>query len=443
MRRAPSPPSSPLLGHARAFQRAPLPFMLHTARQFGPVARLRLGPLTYHLVSGAPEVEQVLAEKADNYRRDTRSSRTIRLLTGESLLTSEGENWRRQRRLAQPIFHQRRLAELASVMCAVARQTAAAWERNLCPFDLAAEMSRLAFRVVGRCLFGAELDGCAGPIERSMPVLLGELFRRTSSALSFPLWLPTARHRAFRDALRDVDQVVTALISGQRGNASERTDLLSLLLAARDEDGAPLADAELRNHTLTFLLAGHETTASTLTWTLSLLDEHPHVRSALEMELDAVLAGATPTLDALPRLPLLDAVLRESLRLYPSIWISERTVVANDVIGGYSIPAGSTVVVSAYASQRLDAYWDTPDSFRPERFQGRPSLPGLREGYFPFGAGPHLCIGQHFAVMEAKLLLATLLQRFRIRKLDHAFPALLGGITLRPRDPVLVRLELR
>ena len=441
MTRAPSPAGSPLLGHARPFLRDPLGFLLTAAREHGPIVRLRLGPLTYHLVTSPALVEEVLTARAENYRRDTRSSRNIRLVTGESLLVTEGETWRRQRRMAQPLFHHRRLAALTGLMEATTCEAVEGWQqrwRASQTMDLAAEMNRLAFLVSGRCLFGADLGARAGQMESAFPVLLDELFRRAGQAWSFPLWLPTARHRAFRAALAEVDAIVAELIRQRRGEAGERPDLLSLLLAARDENGAPLSDQELRDHTITFLLAGHETTASTLTWAFCLLDQHPNVAEQLVAELD----GAEGTMEALQRLPVLDAVLRETLRLYPAIWIAERRVEAKDELKGCAIPGGSTIVLSAYATHRLPGLWPEPDRFRPERFLGR-ELPGLAEGYFPFGAGPHVCIGQHFSLLEMKLVLVNVLRHFRVRLRENALPAPMGGITLRPRHAVPVQLERR
>ncbi|HEX2099921.1 MAG TPA: cytochrome P450, partial [Candidatus Synoicihabitans sp.] len=353
---------------------------------------------------------------------------------------------RRHRRLAQPVFHHRRLVALTDTMSATVEEVAARWEEAATvgrTLDLGAEMNRLTFLIVGRCLFGAELGPRADSVEQAFPVLLKELFQRAESAFSFPIWLPTARHRRFKQALATVDTVVDEVIAQRRGASADRVDLLSLLLEARDEDGSAISDEELRNHTITFLLAGHETTSSTLTWTFALLALHPEVRSALERELDTVLGHGSPTLDTLGSLRLLDAVLRESLRLYPSIWIAERRVVADDTLGGYDIPGGSMVVLAPYATHRLAAQWPEPDVFRPERFLERAELPTVEQGYFPFGAGPHQCIGQHFAVLEAKLALAILLRRFRVDLIEPRFPPPLGGITLRPRDAVPIRVSER
>jgi len=453
-RRAPSPPGTPVLGHALAFQRDPLGFLRTAARTCGPVARLKLGPLTYHLVSDPLLVSAVLQNRASNYLRDTRSSRRVRMVTGESLLTSEGATWRHQRQAVQPIFHHRNLLDLARTMLAVASEAAATWEQAAATgatLDLVTEMSRVSFAVAGRCLFGADLRDRAGEVETAFPVLLDELFRRTSHLANLPLWLPRPRHLAFGRSLAAIDRVVAEVIDEHRlsGAASPSSgasiDLLGLLMQARGEDGAAMAEDELRNHVLTFLLAGHETTASALTWALALLASTPSELDHVHAELDRVAFDARDSraVETLPQLEHVGAVLQETLRLYPSIWIAERRVVETDDLGGWSIPGGSAVVVSPYVLHRQSERWEEPDHFRPARFLDREPRTLLRDGYFPFGAGPHTCIGQHFALMEAKIILATLLSRFRVTLLDPTLPAPLGGITMRPSAAIPFRVERR
>lgn len=440
---APSPPGSPLAGHAAAFRRDPLGF-LRTAANCGPVVRLRLGPFVYHLVTDPLLVREVLHTRATNYARDGRSARQMRLVTGESLLSTEGETWRRHRRLAQPVFHPQRLAALAATTVAAGAETVTRWQaaaRDGRPLDLVAELSRLTFTIAGRSLFGADLGPYARAVEQAYPVLVDELFRRSRAVAALPVWVPTPGHRRFHRALAAINAIVAQLIADRRRTSAARDDLLDALLQARDVDGSALSDAEIRNHAVTFLLAGHETTASTLVWTMALLDQHRPELAPIEAELDAVLNGRDPSLADLPRLVRLDAALQETLRLFPAIWIAERRVLETDTLGGYAIPRHSGVVVSAYVTQRLANHWPDPDAFRPARFGGG-SPPGLTEGFLPFGAGPHQCIGQHFALLEARLALAMLLSRFHVRLLGD-FPAPLAGITLRPAAAVPVRIELR
>ncbi|HRE83191.1 MAG TPA: cytochrome P450 [Opitutaceae bacterium] len=447
-RLAPSPAASGWLGHAGAFQRDPLGFLLSTAKTCGPVARLQLGPLTYHLVSDPGLIAEVLQARASNYVRDTRSSRRVRMVTGESLLTSEGETWRHQRQTAQPIFHHRHLMDLARTMASVADDACEAWDRAAregTTLELSMEMNRLSFAIAGRCLFGSDLRERVEAVEKAFPVLLDELFRRTSHLANLPLWVPLPRHLAFQRSLAAIDRVVAELIEEHRRLPRTRVDLLGLLMQARGEDGQVLSDDLLRNQVITFLLAGHETTANALTWAVALLAASPGERDAVEGELDTLRAGDAGAWDVerLSQLERLTAALQETLRLYPSIWIAERRVVAADDLGCWHIPAGSAVVVSPYVTHRSPEHWETPDAFRPSRFLGGGARTLLRDGYFPFGAGPHSCIGQHFALMEAKIVLATLLSRFRVTLLNRALPPPLGGITLRPSAAFPIRVERR
>lgn len=438
--RAPSPPGQPLFGHALAFRRDPIGFLRHAAT-FGTVVRLQLGPYTYHLVTAPDLIREVLHTRAANYARDGRSARQIRLVTGESLLSTEGETWRRHRRLAQPLFHPQRLAALADVTTAAAAATADHWADAAAagrPVDLVADIGRLTFTITGRTLFGAELGPQSEVIAQAYPVLVDELFRRSRALATLPVAVPTRRHLRFRRALAAIDGIVADLVAARRAAPGRSDDLLAALLTARDEDGSALPDHEIRDHLVTFLLAGHETTASTIVWALSELAVHPDTFSLVAAELDTVLGGRPPTLADLPRLAWLDAVLQETLRLHPAIWLAERRARAADTLGGCPIPAGSGVVVSPAVTQRLAGGWPEPEAFRPARFLAR-TPPGLAEGFLPFGAGPHQCIGQHFALLEARLVLAVLLARFRLT-LPEGFPAALAGLTLRPAGAVPARV---
>ncbi|MEO6002224.1 MAG: cytochrome P450 [Opitutus sp.] len=444
--RAPSPPATPILGHARAFRQDPSQFLLDVARTHGPVVRLRVGTQSYHLISDPALVAEVLLERASNYVRDTRSSRGIRLVTGESLLTAEGDTWRRHRRLAQPIFHQQRLKQMAEVMAEAAATTLARWEQAADAgtlLDLGSEMSRLTFTAVGRCLFGVDLGDRAHEVEAAFPVLLEELFHRAQHPATFPIWLPFPRHQRFKAALAKIDRIVAAIIAARRRQDEPGTDLLGLLLSARDETGAGLTDLELRNQVVTFLLAGHETTASTVTWALALLATHPDQQRAVAEEVDRCANTSTGVADQAMRLTRVRAVLQETMRLYPAIWVAERRVVTDDTLGGFSIPANSSVIVSPFVNHRLESYWPEPENFDPERFL-RGEAPSLaRDGYFPFGAGPHACIGQHFAMLEATVILATLCRRFHVHLDERPMPLPNGGITLRPNATIQVRIERR
>lgn len=451
------PPARPIFGHAHAFRQDPLGFLVGAARDHGPLVELRLGPLRYFLVSEPQLIAEVLQTESDTFQRDTRSSRNNALVTGVSLLSTDGDTWRRQRRLVQPIFHQKRLAKLAETMEATCRECLAHWiraARNGTVIDLASEMNRLTFTIVGRCLFGAELGERSKEVERHFPLLLQEVYTRSQALVALPVWMPFPRHRRFQKALDVIHGVVKDLVDARQARAGDPgDDLLGLLLSARDEDGDSLTEAEITSQVVTFLLAGHETTSSLLTWTFSLLSRHPDEEAALENELDEV-ATTGDLLERIGKLPRLNAILRESLRKYPSVWILERRGIVARELGGYQLPENSDVILSPYVTQRLPQHWPNPEIFRPERFLGEKSEPkkGADSAYFPFGAGPHQCIGQHFAMMEARIALATLAERCRLVPVGNCvassglgmpMPPAQPSITLRPAGELPMRVMLR
>jgi enediyne biosynthesis protein E7 len=440
---APGPPGHWLLGHIPEFKRDVLGLMMASVQSHGDVVRFRLGPHILHLANHPDHVEHVLQTHSDNYDKRTRSAAFIKAVTGESLLTSNGASWQRQRRMLQPAFHRQHIASFAARMTEATARLLDHWQRFAGtgrPLDVASEMMGLTYTIVGRTLFSTDVGPDANTIERAMQVILPHTFGQLGSVVPIPDWIPTPANRRFREALRAIDGVVYRIIREHRsahGNEAGGGDLLDLLLGARDEaTGQGLTDEQLRNETLTFLLAGHETTANALTWTFHLLGRHPEVEEQLRHELAGALGGRTPTIEDLSRLPILKMVIRESMRLYPPIWIIERRVIADDFVGGFHLPAGSAVVISPYALHRHPEFWEDPELFRPERFEQRPP-----PAYIPFGAGPRFCIGSEFALLEAQIILAMIVQAVRLRPV-HGHPVEpFPGITLRARYGLLMTIE--
>jgi enediyne biosynthesis protein E7 len=437
---APGPPAHWLLGHIPEFRSDLLGLLTRSALTYGDVVRFRLGPQVVHLVNHPDHVEHVLQRNARNYDKRTRSAQFIRSITGESLLTSNGETWQRERRLLQPSFHQRNIAQFAEQMTAAAQAMLTRWRPIAATggtLDVASEMMQLTYTIVGRTLFSAEVGADADAVEESVQLLLPHIFQKLGRIFNWPDWVPTAENRRFRQALRRLDAIVYRIIAEHR-EKPELNDLLSMLLQARNpETGEGFTDAELRNETITLLLAGHETTANALTWTFYLLAQHPDVEARLRAEVLEVLGDRLPTLADLPRLTFTKMVIRESMRLYPPIWIIERHAIAEDVIGGFRIPTNSAVVVAPYALHRHPAFWKDAEKFDPTRFES-----GVPAAYIPFGAGARYCIGSEFAMMEAHLITACVVQAFRLRMVSTAPVRPLPVITLRtesglPMSPVL------
>ncbi|HEU4643593.1 MAG TPA: cytochrome P450, partial [Gemmatimonadaceae bacterium] len=410
----------------------------------GDVTRIHLGPQPIALLMHPDDIRRVLVTEQRNFLRGRAVERT-ELLLGKGLLTSEGELHLRQRRLMQPAFHRERIAAYGSVMAAYARRLADSW-RDGQVLDAHAAMMQLALAIAGRTLFDADVEGearvVAEVMERSLRMFSMAVLPLGRALASLPLpWV-----REFHRARGHMDALIFRLIAERRARSDvEHPDLLSLLLAARDAegDGGGMDDRQLRDEIVTLLMAGHETTANWLTWTWYLLARHPHVEACLHAELDDVLRGRPPEPDDVARLPYTRNVLSESLRLYPPAWALERRAIADFEAGGHRIRKGTQVIVSQYLVHRDPRWWHEPERFDPTRWAEPADATRPKFAYFPFGAGTRLCIGEHFAWMEAALVLATLAQRWRLRYARSQPPVPEPLITLRPRGGLPVLLERR
>ncbi len=426
--RAPGPPGDRWFGHLRAFRHDVLGLLTGAARDHGDIVRFRVGPLVTHLVNHPEHVSHVLQARARVYDKQTRSTAAIAAICAESLLTATGPAWESRRRLIQPSFHRARLAHLAGTMTDCIDARLARWRPGTV-LDVASEMMGVTFAIVGRTVLGADVSGDAPAVESEVGRLLAHVFERWGQPLPVPRWLPTPSNRRFARDLAAVDRVVARIIAEHRADAS-RDSLLSMLMAARDaETGAAFTDAELRHETLTMLLAGHETTASAVAWTFALLAQHPDAEARVSAEVRSVLGGRRPALDDLVKLTATTSAIQEAMRLYPPIWAIERRAVHDDEIGGFAIPAGSSVIVSPFVLHRHPAFWREADRFDPARFDGVKAPPA----YLPFGAGPRYCIGHEFAMLEARLIVARVLQRFRLELAPGHVVAPLPSLTLRLR----------
>lgn len=445
---APTPPgTSPLRGLWRALTGDRLSQFVELQRLYGDIVRFNVGGMWIHLIADPAMIKTILLDNNKNYMKGMGLQRA-KIVVGEGLLTSEGEFWRRQRRLAQPAFHRQHLAVFAEVMASSAARLAQAWEARAgtgVSFDVSAEMMRLTLDIVTRTLFTTALDSAdAQTIANAFPPLLKAFEYRVALPFDWIEELPLPIVRRYKAHIADLDRVVNGIIAQRRRSGVNHPDLLGMFMQARDEEsGEQMSDKHLRDEVLTILLAGHETTANTLSWTWYLLAQHPVVVRKLQAEVDGVLAGRLPTADDLPQLVYTRQIVDESLRLYPPAWIVARQPLADDEVGGYHIPADSTVIMSPYLVQRHPAYWDDPAAFRPERFAAGWDRDRPRFVYFPFGGGPRLCIGNNFALMEATLILATLAQRYRLT-LDPVHAVIpQPALVLRPKNGVYMTLHHR
>jgi cytochrome P450 len=447
----PHPRASPLLGSAPDLRKSQIRTYERVMREYGDVVRLSVGPpgvrFDLYCVFHPEGVKAVLAGSRAGYSKGNRFYRQIAESFGWGLLTSEGELWQRQRRLVQPLFTRRQIATYAELMAEEASAAAGRWDRatrNGGIVDANAEMVRLALRVVGRAIFGDDVARAGVVLDSAFPVLNRYTFRRAMSPLAPPASWPTPDNRRAARARRALYEVVDELIAHRQQAGPDGDDLLSRLLRARDPDTGEAMDVQqVRDEALIFLLAGHETTSTGLTFTLHLLGRHPDEQRLVHDELDAVLDGRAPTLDDAPTLERTAMAIKEAMRLYPPAYALGRLSVTENEIGGYSIPEGAYVVVSQFATHRHRQFWDDPEAFDPARFSPERERARHPHAYFPFGAGPRACIGSHFAMLEATIAVAALLQRFRIHSHQPDVPLDTAGITLRPNGPVAIQPTAR
>lgn len=423
----------------RAFRRDPLG-LLERLASLGDVVRLRVPGADAFLLNHPDLVHDVLVTQHRAFHKGP-TIQAAKLLLGESLLTSEGEHHRRQRRLIQPMFAHDRIASYAEAMVRHGERVAAGW-RDAAEIDAHEEMAALTLAVVGETLFGTDVgDDRSRIVTGSLTATLAMFDRVYSPLFRLVIRLPTPSMRRYRRIEADLNGVIDGMIAERRAAGTTGDDLLSHLLRAR-EDGSGMTDRQVRDEALTLFLAGHETTANALAWTWWLLSGHPDAEARLHAELDEVLGGRSPTVGDLPRLPYAEMVVAESIRLRPPAWAIGRRAVAQTRVGDVTIPAGSIVVVSPWLLHHDERWWPEPDAFRPERW-AEPKAGRPRAGYLPFGGGPRRCIGEPFAWMEAVLLLATIAQRWRLRLVPHHPVELQAVLTLRPRHGLRMVLERR
>lgn len=433
----PGPGGTDLLRRLRRMRGDVLAEYFDARQTFGDVVHYRAGKYSFYLVSHPHDIQTILRDSYRNFRKGI-FNEPLKPLLGQGLLTSEGDFWLRQRRLAQPAFHRRQLQQFAGLMVDAANRVVEKWRPIAAsqePLDVTRDMNALTLQIAGQALFGTQTTALAEELQQAFTVALEHINYHSTHPFALPDWVPTPGNRRYNRAVERLDAAVTHIIRARRESGGSSEDLLGLLMAARDEEtGETMTDRQLRDEVITFLLAGHETTANALSWTWYLLARHPEHARRLREELDAVLDGRPPALDDLPRLPFTRMVLEESLRLFPPVVVIPRQANAAAEIGGYAIPADMGVIISQYVVHRHPDFWPDPEQFRPERHTPEQSAARHRFAYLPFGAGPRQCIGNEFALMEGQLALATIAQAYELELVEEQRVGLEVAVTLRPRD---------
>jgi cytochrome P450 len=418
----------------------PLAFFTRLARDYGDVTGLKLLNFRTLFISHPDDIEDMLVNKARSFEKGRVMKANMRLF-GEGLLTSEGDFWLRQRRLAQPAFHRARVAAYGATMVEYAERAMQDW-RSGETRDIHADMMQITLRVVGKTLFNADLAREAREVGETLETLL-KLAADFGKSILIPLWVPTPRNLRARIGIRRIEKIIYRIVAQKRAEARDTGDLLSMLLAVQDEDGSRMTDKQLRDETITLFLAGHETTANALSWTIWLLAQNPRAGKKFLEELDGILAGRAPSVEDIPKLVYTGHVLTESMRLYPPAWGMARLVKEPVEVAGYKLVPGNGIACAQWVVHRDPRWFDDPEKFIPERWEGDLAKRLPRFAYFPFGGGPRQCIGNSFALMEATLILATVAQKFQFQ-IDESHPVKpLASITLRPEHGIRATLEAR
>jgi cytochrome P450 len=437
----PGPKGTLLGGSIRQFRAGLLNFLLETAREYGPLASFRIGPKRVFLASGHNLIEQVLVTDAKHYIKHF-GARAFKPVLGNGLVTSEGAFWHRQRKLVQPAFLKARVQSYVPAMVELTNQMLNAWtsgKRVQIDFEFEALTSKIALKT----LFDLDDLGDRERFDGVLKLAFDLMNARLRRIIKLPLWVPTPANFRLQRAIAELDRTVQGFIASGRSRHHHGNDLLSRLLLAQHEDGRPMSDRQLRDEAMTLYLAGHETTALTLAWSWYLLSQHRRVEEKLVSEWQRVLRGVTPTAQHLQRLPYTAAVIAESMRLFPPVYVIGREATTELELGGYRVKPGYTVLMSQWVNHRDQNFFPDPEEFRPERWQDGLAKRLPKFAYYPFGGGQRICVGSTFALIEATIILAAVGQHYRFTVDPDAVIDVKPQITLLPANGIPATLECR
>ncbi|MDQ3052073.1 MAG: cytochrome P450 [Bacteroidota bacterium] len=437
------PYGHPLLGNLKDLRTRVLDFFSELQKKYGDISTIRFSIRKVSYIQHPDYIHHVLQENNRNYTKSLRYEQ-LKYLLGNGLLTSEAEFWLRQRRMIQPAFYKQKLQLLTEEMVSCTNEMMLNWEKDFQnkSFNFAAEMMALTLQIVGKTLLNADVKSDAKNVGDALSFLLKAVNIRTRTPVLLPMWVPVPTHLKITKAVKTINSVLDKIFETRRRTSSDHNDLLSMLMEARYEDtGEPMGNKQLRDEVMTLFVAGHETTANSLSWTMYLLSRHPEVMQKCVNEINQVLQNRLPAFSNIGELKYLTMVIEESMRLYPPAWIIGRKTIHHDAFGGYKFAPGHNVLISPYALHRDPRYWPDPEKFLPERFLPDEIKKRPRNSYLPFGAGPRMCIGNNFAMMEMQLVISMLLQKFRFTPANNQPVIPEPLITLRPLGGVWLKLQ--
>jgi cytochrome P450 len=437
----PGPEGTLIGGNIHQFRAHLLDFLLEAARDYGPLTSFRIGPRRVFLASAPELIEQVLITDAKRYIKHF-GARAYKPVLGNGLVTSEGEFWHRQRKLIQPVFLKARVQSYAPIMGELTERMLASWTSGK-TIRINHEFGTLTSRIALKTLFDLDDDGDREQFNDTLRLSFDLMSARLRRIFKLPLWVPTPETLCLKRSISELERTVEGFIASARSRPNMGDDLLSRLMLAQHEDGTRMSKRQLRDEVMTLYLAGHETTALTLTWTWYLLAQHQRVEEKLVTEWQQVLAGRTPTADQLQQLPYTAAVITESMRLFPPVYVIGREATGDLELGGYRVKRGYTVLMSQWVNHRDPEYFPEPDEFRPERWENGLTKRIPKFAYYPFGGGQRMCIGSTFASIEAPIVLATIGQRYRFTVDPEAVINIKPQITLEPANGIPATLRRR
>lgn len=445
----PGPKNTPFLGQSMKIWADPLGYTLKMAREYGDVTLYHIRGLPVYMLTNPDDIKHVFDYNTKNYHK-SKFYEAVKPFFGNGLGLSEGEFWKRQRQISQPAFHRQRIIRMAEMMSEKAHEMIDEWElkadRNE-PIRALDEFMKLGLAVVTQAMFSTEVNDKFRSFADSLTYVLKGAERKVWSIFPIPMFVPTARNRAFKKALDDMNDVVFGVIHDRRAykeaGGEPHGDLLDMLMDARDDDGNGMTDEQLGDEVRTIFIAGVETLACSMAFTLYELWRHPEAHARLREEADTVLEDRRVTFEDLPSLPYAKMVFDEGMRLYPPVWTVSREPQQDDVLGGHKIPAGTTIQISPYIVHRDARWWEKPFDFYPEHHEPEQSKARPKYAYMPFGGGPRVCLGKNFALMEAQIALASIAQRVDLEMVEGHDVEEHAMISLRPKDDVVMRVKRR
>ncbi len=429
----------------RNFQSDLLGFTSRNFAQYGGIWKIQVGKETQYMISDPDLIQEITVKQADKFHKSAdyvNPEKGLARFLGSGLVTNDGEFWKRQRKLVAPAFHTKRIEAYAQSMVDATQAMLDRWHGQSA-LDVDDEMMRATLQIVVKTLFNVDISAEAKRIGDAMTALQEMVGNNSVIEAFLPSWIPTLQRARSNKAVSDLDEIVYRLITEWRKEGKDNGDLLSMLMLTRDDEGNGMSDKQVRDEAVTLFLAGHDTTANTLNWTWYLLAQNPEIEAKMHHEIDTVLNGNVPTLADLRRLPYSEMVIKESMRLFPPAYFFGRVAIDDVQLGDFRAAKGTGIGISSYAVHRDARWWDEPEAFRPERFSPENAENIRKYSYIPFGAGPRICIGNSFAMMEAQLMLVMIAQRYQLRLSPGQVVNTNPLLTLKPKGGLQMRLEER